>query len=443
MKKTSEFTVRLSKHILDQRLFPKDEVLLCAVSGGMDSMVLADSLLKLGHRIEIAHVNFQIRGADSDKDEELVRLWANHHSLPFHLKRAGDQLKSMKGSLQENARDFRYSWLEQLAEGRGIRHLVLAHHADDQTETILMQFFRGAGAKGLQGMQAANGLRRRPLLPFSKTELKAYALQEGIIWREDASNAGNAYRRNQVRHYLIPLLQELFPGFDSVLLRNAERIKMDVQAADFLFDNLSRDFLKTEKSGLQEFHLDRISAHPMGNFFIKKQMLQHGFTLSDAEDFCLHRESTECRFRTSKTGILAERKFPRLLFWTNIPSGFREQILTKASKYQLELPDGTPLHIFLSEERLSDTHAFSFPLKDISFPVCFRKWKSGDRIAMQGMQGKMKKVSDLLTQEGLTLQEKKQQIVLEDACSRILWISCRQHANVGPNPVGPWFIIQC
>ena len=136
MMDSTSFLQNLNSYIRKNDLFGREEVLLCAVSGGLDSMVLVHALHSLGYAIEIALVNFELRGEDSFLDEKMVQEWAEKHRMPFHLKRAGDSLKKMPGSLQENARNFRYEWLEKMASDRGIRHLLLGHHAGDQLETI-------------------------------------------------------------------------------------------------------------------------------------------------------------------------------------------------------------------------------------------------------------------------------------------------------------------
>lgn len=280
-----DFSEKLRIHIREKKLFKDGEKLLCAVSGGADSMVMASSLLELGYPLEIAHVNFELRGMDSFLDEKLVQDWAQQNRVPFHLKRAGEELNKLTGSLQEKARNFRYRWFENLAADRGITHLVLAHHANDQTETILMQFFRGAGTQGLKGMPASDGLRRRPMLGFTKEEILTEALQKNITWREDLSNEKDDYLRNRVRHHLIPLLLEIFPGFEKVLHRNAARMEHTAVGMDFLYQTLRQEFLQRENTDKEEYRLDLMRHHELGVFFAMEMLQKKGFTFSDALDF--------------------------------------------------------------------------------------------------------------------------------------------------------------
>lgn len=421
---SNQFKVLLSDFIRKNSLFRKEETLLCAVSGGLDSMVLAHSLHYLGYAIEIAHVNFELRDEDSFLDEKLVQEWAGKNRLPFHLKRAGESLKKMPGSLQENARDFRYEWLENLATERGIRHLVLGHHAGDQLETILLQFFRGGGIRALKGMSPTSGMRRRPLLLFSKEQLQAYAVECGLRWREDASNAGDVYRRNQVRHQLLPLLEEIFPGYSGVLLRNAERLSLQAGVLDHTFEELNQVFLKTGSDSSIEYHLDAIADHPLGTWFLTDLLVRNGFSFSDALRLSENCGKAESRIRSNGNGLTAEFRYPRFLLRKEGEILLPEVRIEKAENAVFQLSDSLFLRTELSAASMENAglYSWSAPADNLKFPLLFRLWKAGDRIAQAGMGGKKKKVSDVLSEARLSPGEKQRQYLLEDAAGRVLWI---------------------
>jgi tRNA(Ile)-lysidine synthase len=423
---SASFHQKLSSRISENKLFGREQKLLCAVSGGLDSMVMVHALHALGYELEVAHVNFELRGDDSFLDEKLVQDWAGNHQLPFHLKRAGEGLKKLPGSLQENARNFRYEWLENLASERNIRHLLLAHHADDQVETILLQFFRGAGIRGLKGMSQSHnaGMRRRPLLSFSKQELLEYAEAEGLLWREDSSNSGDAYKRNKVRHHLIPLLEEIFPGFHSVILRNSERLALQAEALDSRYQNLYEGFLKEEKQAYSEFFLDDIAKHPLGKFFLTELLEQKGFSFSDAQDLSTDMEKTESRIRKNGDGLVAEFRYPRLILRQEKQESFPEIRIERAEQAVFQLSENRFLHTEISAEFPDAGNLFCWTsvLENLHFPLTFRLWKPGDRIAPKGMGGKKKKVSDVLSEARLSPGEKQSQYLLEDANGRVLWI---------------------
>lgn len=437
------FLENLNSFILKKALFRKEDALLCAVSGGLDSMVLVHALHSLGYAIEIAHVNFELRSEDSFLDEKLVQEWAEKHRLPFHLKRAGESLKKMPGSLQENARNFRYEWLENLATERGIRHLVLGHHAGDQLETILLQFFRGGGIRALKGMNPSSGLRRRPLLPFSKEQLQAYAEECGLHWREDVSNAGHAYRRNQVRHQLLPLLEDIFPGYSGVLLRNTVRLSLQAGVLDHTFEELNQVFLKSENDSLSEYRLDAISAHPLGQYFLTELLERNGFSFSDALRLSENCGKTESRIRSNGNGLTAEFRHPRFLLRKEGEILLPEVRIEKAENAVFQLSDSLFLRTELSAASMENAglYSWSAPADNLKFPLLFRLWRAGDRIAPAGMGWKKKKVSDVLSEARLSPGEKQRQYLLEDAAGRVLWIPGIRNSEVLEEKSGPFFVL--
>jgi tRNA(Ile)-lysidine synthase len=423
----TDFLARMETFIRRQKLFGAGETLLCAVSGGIDSMVMVHALQALGYRLEIAHVNFQLRGEDSDRDELLVQEWALQSGCPFHLKRAGSCMKMIKGSLQERARNFRYGWLEKLARQRNISHLLLAHHAEDQTETLLLQYFRGAGISGRQGMKPASGMRKRPLMPFTRSEISAFAADAGIAWREDVSNSSDAYLRNRIRHHLKPLLDELFPGFPAVLERNATRLSITSAASEFLYRQLYNEFLNVENSDFIEFSLERIHNHPMAVFFMVELLLNHHFSFPDAFDLSQKTGAEESLMKRNSKGLVLEIRYPRMLLWKNLDDAdFAESgiLLESPLEKSCLLSGGQKLNVRLvdGQQPGQALHSWQYPVEKVGFPLRLRHWRSGDRIQLPGMAGKRKKLSDLFSEARLTGIEKKRILVLEDAGGQILWI---------------------
>lgn len=207
-------------HVKKSKLLTPGKRMLIAVSGGLDSTVLCHLMVRLRERMEwglvLGHVNYRKRGADSDADEAFVRDLGARHGLKTIVDR--DFIPRSPGNFQDQARVYRYRLLREWAEQEGLDAICTAHHRDDQIETILHRLLRGAGARGLGGMQAVVAFNKialvRPLLPFSKGQLEAYARQGGLAYRDDASNRSPAYLRNRIRSELIPLLRELAPQAD-------------------------------------------------------------------------------------------------------------------------------------------------------------------------------------------------------------------------------------
>ncbi|MCH1471073.1 MAG: tRNA lysidine(34) synthetase TilS, partial [Flavobacteriaceae bacterium] len=201
----SRFQTHLHSH------FPalSSQRILVAVSGGVDSMVLLDLLREYSDVVVVAHCNFQLRGQESAEDEQLVESYCKRHQLTCHIKRFDTKLP--KQSTQMAARTLRYNWFEELCLSNDYDVVLTAHHADDNIETLLMNIIRGTGIEGLTGIPEQNGRILRPLLPFYKSEIIAYAQVHQIPWREDRSNKSNDYQRNAMRHHVIPELAKLHP----------------------------------------------------------------------------------------------------------------------------------------------------------------------------------------------------------------------------------------
>ena len=410
-------------------LFLKEDKLLCAVSGGVDSMVLVFTLLELGYNLEIAHFNYGLRGLDSDADEELVRTWAGQNQIPFHRHSPPSDFRTKPGiSLQEEARNLRYQWMETLSEERGIRHIVLAHHADDQVETVFLNLLRGTGLAGMRGMLPAQGKRKRPLLEKTRSEILAFAQTHSIPWREDASNAKTEYRRNQIRHSILPQLQEISPGFERAVLRNVDRFRMYESTLDSQYQMLETTFLQTESPEKRTYDLPSVLAHPQGQFFFFECLKKSGFGWDESTQLWQSANSEESIERRSADGILTEIRLPKWIVWktksvvlAKLPVIQKPEpavLLLSGQKLVLEIKavEGFIPAFMPANQWMADSNKLVFPLS-------FRLWKEGDHFQPFGMKGKRKQISDLLTEAGLTREEKCRQLVLEDSAGTILWIA--------------------
>ena len=204
---------------------------LLATSGGVDSVVLAHLMHTIGAKCTIAHVNFQLRGSESIRDEHFVRQLGAQLGFPVMVQsfETAKYAEAYKMGIQEAAREIRYTWFESIIkELEQPAFLLTAHHADDQVETVLMQLFRGTGLHGLTGIaplrEDALALAR-PLLAFSKAEIQSYALEHGLNFVEDSSNAKDDYTRNFIRHQIIPPINQVYTNASKNILSTVERLK--------------------------------------------------------------------------------------------------------------------------------------------------------------------------------------------------------------------------
>ena len=226
-------------------------MLLVAVSGGRDSMVLAEKVRRSGGPFAIAHCNFRLRGEDSDADEALVREWAARYGITCHVKAFETEACALrKGiSIEMAARELRYRWFGELCREHGYEAVLTAHHADDNTETFFLNLLRGTGIKGLCGMPESGFLPDpvyrdiplvRPLLRTTRAEIDALAAEWKVPYRDDRTNAENAVKRNQLRNRVFPLLREIYPSFERTIAEDMEHLSMvSAIAEDYYQENAS------------------------------------------------------------------------------------------------------------------------------------------------------------------------------------------------------------
>ena len=214
-------------------------MLLVAVSGGIDSMCLMEKVRQEGGPFAVAHCNFGLRGAESDADEAFVREQAASYGIPCHVKRFDTEaFASAEGiSIEMAARRLRYHWFGQLCREHGYEAVAVAHNANDNAETLILNLLRGTGLRGITGMKAEGFLPdpdfgdiplRRPLLSMTREEIEAFAREKGLSWREDSTNALNGYKRNKIRNLVFPVFATINPSFVQTLNRDMERFAAEL-----------------------------------------------------------------------------------------------------------------------------------------------------------------------------------------------------------------------
>ncbi|WP_114748648.1 tRNA lysidine(34) synthetase TilS [Pleomorphovibrio marinus] len=411
-----------SEHTRSTGLLHPDKYYLHAISGGIDSVCLAHLLKRCGFQFGLAHCNFQLRGSESDKDEGFVRDLAQSLGVEVLVKRFETiTYKKEEGlSTQMAARELRYSWFEELLQNQVCKGVIVAHHADDQVETILLNLLRGSGIEGLYGMAEHRQGIIRPFLPFDRVSIQAYMEKEGLGWREDPTNAQSDYKRNFLRNEVFPVLQKFQPDAASQLLGSFGRIK-DTGKAFFHFfeDWKSRSIL--QEGEYQSLPFTEFRYLPGRASLLFYWLRQYGINFPQVEEI----------LRAVDAGTDSGKCFPGREFVLNLNR--EELILGPLVKEEAELeiwPHDIEAHIrgihydifHLDKPNPIDKNSRHAMLdKDLlDYPLIVRKWKEGDKFRPLGMK-QFKKISDFLIDLKIPVLKKKEVQVL---CSgkNIAWV---------------------
>jgi tRNA(Ile)-lysidine synthase len=389
--------------------------ILVAVSGGVDSMVLCDLFLKSGIQFSVAHCNFQLRGTDSDVDEEFVRNYCLKNQIEFHSKKFNVKEYKQSGnfSTQMAARDMRYAWLRKLISQHGFDYLATAHHLNDSLETFLINLSRGTGIDGLKGIQLKQNEIIRPLYDFTKNEILNYARENQITWREDVSNAQNDYIRNKIRNQIVPVLNEIHPGF----LRNFEK------STGFLAEmqNLVEKTVEEKRNQLFVFQENDIiiSIETLKNSEPLHSWLFYLFSPfgfkhpNEIEKLMNAKENGEIR---SKTHRLIKNRNELLLAGIHLIEPSTEFMMEEDVILE------KPLSLKFSKSKERDLNAAeTLDYDKIKFPVRLRKKKTGDVFFPFGMNGS-KKLSKFFKDEKYSKPEKENTWLMVDDEGKILYV---------------------
>ena len=388
---------------------------ILALSGGIDSMVLADLLLKAKADFVVAHCNFHLRGVESDGDEQFVRDFAERNGLKIYVKQFETETYAKEHglSIEMAARDLRYAWFEELRQQLNYDYIAVAHHADDQLETFFINLLRGAGIRGLKGMQSVNGHIIRPLLNVSREEIHQYALQNGITWREDHTNAETQFLRNKIRHELLPVIDGISKEGRSAILKSVSHLSSE--------NGLYRELLKEKLDQIinQDGGIERLQNSNFQLSIFNFQLLfewlrNYGFN-SDQVHFIY--EAIHGRLGTSFFSpthrVTVERDFLELSEICN--NNNNNSIVLN---YQ-QIPN--------DEHFAIDKSPFVAQLDydKLSFPLKLRKWQVGDRFHPLGMRGS-KLLSDFFVDQKMSTRQKEECCVLATANDEIVWVVGRR-----------------
>ncbi|XKX04914.1 tRNA lysidine(34) synthetase TilS [Tenacibaculum maritimum] len=270
---------KLRRHINQNFPFIEGKKILIAISGGVDSVVLAHLFHKLNYDISLAHCNFQLRGKESDLDEQFVERLGEKLELKVFTTKFETNVYAAKHKLstQIAARDLRYKWFQKLAKEYLFEYVLTAHHANDNLETFLINLSRGTGLEGLTGIPSVNKNIIRPLLPFSSKELLNFAVDQKISWREDASNAAIKYTRNKIRHQIIPVLETINPQLIETFNRTTDYLQSSQRVIKESIDEMSKKIL-TKENDLLKINISELRKINSPKVYLFELLKSYGFT---------------------------------------------------------------------------------------------------------------------------------------------------------------------
>jgi tRNA(Ile)-lysidine synthase len=443
MFSTRTFLARFHEFCRRRRLLEDRARVIAAVSGGVDSSVLLDLLVKeretLGLTVVVAHFNHRLRGDESDGDEEFVAQRAVRYGLEFYVERANtaEYARHNKLGIQEAARILRYQFFERLLVSGGFDKIATAHNADDNAETVLLNLFRGAGVQGLSGIPIYRPDKRiiRPMLFAQRKEIELYAEEEKLSFRNDSSNEKDHYTRNFIRHQILPPVKEqINPTVVQTLLRSSELFR-ELEAY-LLFNarhNLDLVVLNRDATALH-LSISRLRSHPT--------LLQQYIVMIAAEDFIGKRLefdqvnrvlelmdgltgssvtlSEQCTAFRDRDSLVIRKMDPVSEFRIVIQQNTRYEF--SRFRFTSEILEGIPVPLngngFAEYVDADKVHADDLVL---------RTWSEGDSFIPLGMKAR-KKISDFFVDEKIPVYEKKEYPILETKGGEVIWL-CGQRID--------------
>jgi tRNA(Ile)-lysidine synthase len=403
-----------------QKLCRKNDRVLLAASGGVDSMVMIDLFRNGNYQIGIGHCNFQLRGAAADGDELLVINAAKTYNIPFHVKKFDTIEYSKKHgiSIQMAARRLRYDWLEEIRECHGYAAISTAHHLNDNIETLLFNLFRGTGLRGLTGIPVRKGRVIRPLLFASKDQIVKYAALRKISYREDQSNLETKYKRNLIRREIFPLIEKINPGFTKTIISTLNRLIETQKIIDYWLNHSEDQFIHHKGDHV---YLKRSYFQDIGSPVLLHEVLRKWNFDYDQSVNILTRSKGSGALYFSETHVLnIDRQYmvvspnlqkdDSLISW----SSEDEELNSDFGKFRKEIIPAVKLH------KTSDPNIEFFDLTKLKFPLILRFWKDGDWFIPLGMKGK-KKLSDFMIDKKIPVNLKKRIPVILSGES-IIWV---------------------
>jgi tRNA(Ile)-lysidine synthase len=403
-----------------------DNKYLVTVSGGIDSVVMADLFKKAGIDFAIAHCNFSLRGKESDSDQDFVEELSSRMQVQFYTKQFNTQEYADKYgiSVQMAARELRYGWFAELKQKNNYDFIAVGHNKNDVVETVLLNFTRGSGIRGLSGMKARQEDIVRPLLFASRGEILKYAEKHQLKWREDSSNSKTKYTRNRIRHSIIPEFEAINPAF----MQSASDTIYRLQQAEKLMQITLEQIKKTVWTELPDrvlIDIEKLKEFPAVETLLFEILREFGCNhLNFNSLVATFKSSPGKRFFTRSHCITRDRTH---LIISKITAPINQEFYINQQTVQVSYPINLTFNtiINLKDYKIPTERQYAALDADkIVFPIRLRRWKAGDIFYPLGLNGS-KKVSDYLINHKIPLPDKQNVWILESE-DNIIWLVNRR-----------------
>lgn len=415
-------TDRFMAFIEQHQLFTRGNRILAAVSGGMDSVLLAHLLKAAGFNFGIAHCNFQLRDREALADQEFCYQLASRLGVPFHTINFDTKAHAANGkiSIQMAARDLRYQWFEEQRLQNGYDVIALAHHHNDAIETILLNLVRGTGIAGLHGILPRNGALVRPMLFMEREEIRTLIADNHLGYVEDSSNASTKYARNKIRLEVIPKLKELNPSLEHTFDKNLEHFRSLELLLEQQTESLRKRLFTAREDGLY-LPLEELQKLVPQKLMLFKLLQEFGVNETIVEDIIASLGKHSGRtFETGSFRLILDRKY---LIVTSLKISREKEAVLETGVHEVDF-SGFKLTVLHDDSQLivkNNPMAVSVDAENIIFPMKLRYWQQGDYFFPLGMKLK-KKLSDFFTGLKIPLHQKNGIPLLINGNGDIVWV---------------------
>lgn len=375
---------------------------LLAISGGVDSMVMMHVFRQLGLHFSVAHMNFSLRGKESDLDQALVEDYCNEYQIKCLTKKVNTKNHAKKGRLstQMAARELRYAWFEELVSKNGYDYLCTAHHLDDSYETAIYNFIKGTGITGVGGIAPKRDYIIRPMLFLTKTDILELAQINQLKWREDQSNMDDYYSRNYIRHHIIPAFKEVNPSAIHTFKDTSERLRGSKLLLERFISELASKAIEKIENGLLIRKFIFLEFHKAEQSLILSYVLDpYGFNYRQISEIISGMGNQSGKQFYSEKYVLLNDRETMILSPLNVEIEEKASISLQKDSKSFEFAGTTfSVSIIHRPEMWRPDYSrkrLQLDLSKLEFPLTIRSWKEGDVFTPMGLKGK-KKVSDFM-----------------------------------------------